>query len=177
MITLEVGKEERYDSTSNQFVYTEGATIRFEYSLKALYDWESKWKKAFLKGDLTDEEWFDFFMTMALDPIDEEHLTTDVQRSLTDYIQDTNTATTFSSSSHGGKSAKPKLYTSEEIYALMFSAGVDLEFESRNLNRLLVILKVINAFNSPSKKMSKEDVMKQNHELNRARRAKYNTKG
>lgn len=178
MITLEIGNQEFYNSETKEFEYTEGTTIRFEYSLKAMYDWEAKWRKPFLKGDRTEEELLDFYMTMALDPIQLDHLTTDVQRALANYMQDTPTGTKFSSSTiNSGSKAKSKIYSAEEIYALMASAGVDIIFENRHINRLLIVLRIIGEYNSPPKKMSKDEVMKQNRSLNEQRKAELKTKG
>jgi hypothetical protein len=180
VITIDLGNIEYYDSSSNQFIYENGGVVRFEYSLKVVYDWEAKWKKPFLKGELTEQEIIDFYMMMALDPIDDRFLTSEVMARLADYIQDTNTATTFSSGQDGqggGSSNKPKIYTAEELYALMFSAGVPLDFENRNLNRLLVILRIIASYNNPPKKMSKQDILRQNASLNAQRKAQMKTRG
>lgn len=178
MISIDLGTIEYYDGDSNQFVYDKGGVVRFEYSLKAIYDWENKWRKPFLKGGLTDEEIVDFYMRMALDPIKEEFITYDVKVVLAKYIDDSNTATTLSSINKGdGQSNTNKLYTSEELYALMFQANVPLEFENRNLNRLLVILRIVASYNSPPKKMSQEEIYKQNRELNAQRKAQLKSKG
>lgn len=178
MITIDLGTIEYYDSGSNQFVYDKGGIVRFEYSLKVIYDWESKWKKPFLKGNLTRDESLDFYMLMALDPIDKKFITEDVMLVLSKYIGESHTATTFTSSETGTSGiSKGKVYTAEELYALMITANVPIEFENRNLNRLLVILRVISAYNSPPKKMSKQDIYKQNAELNRQRKEMLKTKG
>lgn len=181
MISIDLGRIEYFDDETSTFVYEDGGIVRFEYSLKMLYDWESKWKKPFLKGGLTEQEWTDFCKMMALDDLNETFLTDDVKKILADYIQDTQTATTFSTpnDSQNGKktSGKPKIYTAEEIYALMFTAGVPLEFETRNLNRLLIVLKIIGNYNTPPKKMNKQDIMKQNKSLNAQRKAMLKTRG
>lgn len=178
MITLELGNNEHYDSDNNKFVYTDSKMVRFEYSLLTLYNWEGKWKRPFLKGgELTDQQLTDFYMEMALDPIDEEHLTTDVRQELADYILNTSTATKFTQTGEGNSKGSSKIFTAEELYALMFSAGVDVSFEERNLNRLLVVLNIIGSYNEPPKKMSQEDVLRQNAEINRQRRAELKTKG
>lgn len=169
-----------YDSESNQFVYEEVGIVRFEYSLKVLYEWEGKWRKSFLKGELTDDEWVDFCSMMALDPIDKKFITDDVVNILSKYVSDSSTATTFSSreGQNGSKgSTKGKLYTAEEIYALMVMANIPIEFEHRNLNRLLVILRVIQSYNAKPEKMSKQDVYRQNAQLNAARKKQMQTKG
>lgn len=184
MISIDLGKIEYYDDKTNQFEYEEIGVVRFEYSLKALYEWEGKWKKPFLKGELTEEETIDFFMTMALDPMEERFLTSDVAQKLSDYIADQSTATVFRTNKiddnrqNGYNNVKKaKVTTAEEVYATMFAAGVPLEFENRNLNRLMTILRVIGNNNNPPKKMSREDTLKQNAALNAQRRAKLKTKG
>ena len=162
-------------------MYEEGGIVRFEYSLKVLYDWEGKWKKPFLKGNLTDEEIIDFYRMMALDPIDIQFITEDVMQTLAEYVSDTHTATTFTSlpdGQNGNNSfSKSKVYTAEQLYALMFINHVPLEFESRNLNRLLTVLRVIGNYNTPPKKMTKQEIFKQNAELNRQRKEQLKTKG
>lgn len=145
-----------------------------------MYDWEFKWRKPFLKGDHTEEELFDFYKMMAIDPITDKSLTRDVMVKLSEYIGDPGTATTFSSfgsNQNDNIMARQKNYTAEELYALMIQAQVPLDFENRNLNRLMVILRIISNYNSPPKKMTREDVLRQNQELNRQRREQLKTKG
>lgn len=181
MITIDLGTLEYYDSDNNEFRYENGGIVRFEYSLKNIYDWEAKWRKPFLKGGLTNEELLDFCKMMALDPIDERFLTPIIIAKLADYIKDDSTATTFTTfpdGQNGNKTtSRGKVHTAEEIYAIMFSAQVPIEFETRNLNRLLVILRIIGAQNQPPKKMSREDILRQNRELNAQRKAQMKTKG
>lgn len=179
MITIDLGTREYYDDLENKFVYEDGGSVRFEYSLKALYEWEAKWLKSFLKGDLTNEELIDFYMTMALDPIEKRFINEDVKDQLYEYIKESHSATTFSSheGQNGNKTLNGKILTSEELYALMIMAGVPIEFENRNLNRLLIVLRVISAYNAPPKKMDKSDIYKQNAQLNAARKKQYQTKG
>jgi len=178
MLTIDLGSLEYFDSDKNEFVYEYGGIVRFEYSLKAIYEWEGKWKKPFLKGELTYNEMIDLYKLMALDEFDPKFLSEEVANEISEYILSTNTATKFSDSKGGNAGvAKNKIHTSEEIYAMMFSAGIPLDFENRNLNRLLTILRVISVQNTPPKKMSKEDVLKQNAELNRQRKAQMRTKG
>lgn len=185
MILIEKPDSEEYDSESNEFIYTKGESARFEYSLKAVYEWEARWKKPFLpelERFITtvamDDEAIDFYKEMAISPISDNFLSIDVVQQLLRYINDPATATTFTSAPNtGGPSKKGKVNTSEEIYASMINAGVPLEFENRNLNRLLTILKIIAIANEPPKKMSKDDIFKQNSSLNAQRKAMMNSKG
>lgn len=182
MLLIDLGKVEYFNVETQQFEYEELGIIRFEYSLKVLYDWEGVWKKAFLDNNvkLSKEEIIDFYFRMALDPFDPKHLTREIMTKLSQYITDSNTATKFRTVDDKGSgrvNKQSKVYSSEEIYSMMFNSQIPLEFEHRNLNRLLVILKVISINNSPPKKMSKADVVNQNAKLNAERKAKYNTKG
>lgn len=146
-----------------------------------MYDWESKWKKPFLKGKLTHEETLDFYMMMAIDPIKAEFLTDKVMGILNNYLHDSQTATTFSTGQNGqnGNNSlnKGKILTAEELYVMMFAAGIPLEFENRNLNRLLTILRITAARNGKPEKMNKQDILRQNAMLNAQRKAQYKTKG
>lgn len=178
MLKIDLGEIEYFDSGKNEFVYEKGGTVRFEYSLKAVYEWEGRWKKPFLKGELTYDEMMDFYKTMALDDYDDKFINEDVSLKISEYISLTNTATVFNEGFGKSQSTvKSKTNTSEEIYAMMFSAGIPLEFENRNLNRLLTILKIISIQNNPPKKMSKQDVLKQNANLNKQRKAAMQTNG
>lgn len=180
MLTMDLGTMEYYDGNENEFKYDEIGVVRFEYSLKVLYEWEAKWRKPFLSGDRTDEELLDFYKMMALDPVKDEAFTEEVMTRLSEYIADTNTATKFSStnnSQNGVGTPRIKDYTSEEIYALMFMNNIPLEFETRNLNRLLTVLRIIAAYNSPPKKMTQEEILQHNREINRKRREQLKTKG
>lgn len=178
MLTIDLGTLEYFDVGTNEFTYETGGIVRFEYSLKAVYEWEGKWKKPFLKGELTYAEMIDFYKSMALDDFDIKFINDEVVKIISDYILHTNTATKFSDiQSTNTVNAKNKIHTSEEIYAMMFSASIPLEFENRNLNRLLTILRVISVNNNPPKKMTKEEILKQNANLNSQRKSQMNTKG
>lgn len=171
---------ETYDSESNTFKYSDVQTVRFEYSLKAIYNWEGKWQKPFLKGEHTGEQWIDFYLDMALDPVDVTFFTEKILLELARYITSTNTATkfnTYGQEAAGQTIKKGKFETSEEIYSMMITAGIPIEFEERNFNRLMVILKIHSNAHNPPKKMSKEDVMKQNANLNEQRKKQMQSKG
>jgi hypothetical protein len=178
MLTIDLGTLEYFDVGINEFIYETGGIVRFEYSLKAIYEWEGKWKKPFLKGELTYDEMIDLYKCMALDEFDMKFINDEVAKIISDYILNTNTATKFSDiKSTNTANTNNKIHTSEEIYAMMFSAGIPLEFENRNLNRLLTILRVISVQNNPPKKMNKEEILRQNANVNSQRKSQMNTKG
>lgn len=178
LLTIKTEEVELFDSDKGEFYSEPSKTIRFEHSLKAIYDWEGIWKKSFIKGELSPEEWLSYYKLMALDPIEYVDLTPEVIRQIATYVSDPQTATVFSThgtGQNGGNSGKT--LTSEEIYDMMFAAKIPLEFETRNFNRLMTILRIHGTKRSEPKKMSKQDVMRQNKELNKMRKQNLQTKG
>lgn len=178
MIKIDLGTIEIYDDNTNQFEIIDGGVVSFEYSLKAIYDWEGKWKKPFLKGELNEEELRDFYKFMAIDKLDDRFLTNDVMNILSKYISDSKTATTFTSHGNSQNGSRTLSYkTAEEFYAMMAMNGIPLDFENRNFNRLITILRIIAHKNEPPKKMSKDDIYRQNRELNKMRKEQLKTRG
>lgn len=165
-----------YDSVANTFSISTGGTYLFEHSLKSISEWEAIYKKPFLSDTKshTDAEMAHYCRLMAVNeapPI--ELFTSKNYRELIEYIKDPQTATTISSSKHTGPR---RIITSEVVYAMMVEAGVPFECQYWNINRLLVLLNVIEARRNP-KKMSQAEVYKQNVDLNAERKARLNTRG
>lgn len=180
MLTITFKETEYYDETTNTFLNLPEKTVDFEFSLIAIARWEQKWKIPFLSTqmEIGDIRLIDFYPMMSLDPTLSPLYLDDVAMSaLSFYMNDKRSATIFTSQNESNVNTRGKIYTAEELYALMFMNGIDLELENRNLNELLNILRIISHYNSPPKKMSKEDIFKQNRELNAKRKAEYNTKG
>lgn len=178
LLSMDLGTLDYYDSENEEFVYKEIGVVNFEYSLRAVYDWEAIWKKPFLNGSHSHEELTSFYQLMADRDIEIDAITHDVSEALAKYIGDSQTATKFTEvEGQNGYKGRSKVTTSEEIYALMAESHIPLEFENRNLNRLLTILRVLASRNSPKKKMSRDDILRQNASLNAQRKAMYNSKG
>lgn len=167
-----------YDSEKNTFHTIKGGRFSFEYTLNSISQWEADYKKAFLTSNLTEDDLKSYYPYMCLDEgITKSHITQPIYAQLTEYIGDPRTATVIGSSGSGTSVTGAKTITSELIYSMMVAAGVPFEAEYWNLNRLLVLLEVISIQNKPKEKMTKEDIYKQNRELNAKRKAKFNTKG
>ena len=71
------------------------------------------------------------------------------------------------------KGSKPSrdIITSEIIYYWMAANQIPIEFEHWHISRLMTLLRVCANHNEPPKKMSQSQVMRQNAQLNAARRA------
>lgn len=177
MITLTIEDVELFDSTKNEFYIIKGGVFSFRHSLKAVSLWEADFKKPFMTTELTKDELKSYCVYMCLDPgLSQAHITDSVYKKLTDYINDSRTATRIRRENTSGVSSVQTI-TSELIYSMMVAAGVPFETENWNLNRLLVLLDVISVQNKPKEKMSREDIYKQNRRLNEKRKQELNTKG
>ena len=180
MITLHIEAMEFYNDESNEFETYDSAIVKFEYSLAAVAEWEAKWTIPFLNTELAinDPKFIDFCLCMTLDKsLKPEQITPSIALGLSDYIKEPQTATTFSDRLQDSDTKSGKVYSSEEIYALMFMNSVPIELENVNLNRLLVILKIISIYSNPPKKMSKQEVLNENRSLNEKRKKELNTRG
>lgn len=175
---------EGWDEEKQEFVEPVTVTIELENSLVALAEWESKWCKAFLAdNNKTDEETLDYIRCMTLTPnVDPDiynHLTKENINQVNKYIESPMTATHISDNSgaskgHGGSK---DTVTSELIYYWMISLNIPKDFERWHLNRLITLIKVCEAKNSPAKTRSGKDTARQYAAMNAARRKKHNSRG
>ena len=76
-----------------------------------------------------------------------------------------------------GKGPKGETITAELIYYWMVTLNIPFECQKWHLNRLITLVEICSIKNQPQKKMSKGEILRQNRELNAARRAKYKTRG
>ena len=173
MLEIQTPEKEFYDEVTNTFISIRSNRYKFEHSLISISKWESITCRPFLSSDKSTEDMYLYFSCMCFDPnFKVEYLSYENIRELTTYIDEPHTATTIKSTNDKSK----KIITSEVIYAMMVDSNVPFECEKWNLNRLLILINVISARRNP-KKLSRQEVYKQNTELNKARRARLNTKG
>ena len=178
-ITVTIPERELYDEANNQFIEVKSKTITLEHSLLSISKWESKWHKPFFSDNQkTKEEMLDYFRCMTISGTIEPKLYYGLSKQnvkeITDYIADSMTATTIKRTD---KKKNKEIITSEVIYYWMVAFNIPFSCEKWHINRLLTLIEIANIKNQPQKKMSKSAIMRQNHSLNQARRAKYNTKG
>lgn len=190
MLTLDVPSSELYDEEHNEFIEIPGRTIKLEHSLISLSKWESKWNIPFLDDTVnskTPEQLIDYIKCMTIGPLQEDAfyytIPSDVINTITKYIGDPMTATSFSSDKNkkiggSGSSHRGTKLTSEVIYYDMIALGIPFECEKWHLNRLFTLIRVCSIKNNPNgKKMTKNQVMRRNSALNAQRKAKLHTKG
>ena len=181
MLTITVPASEQWDELKQEFVYTKECTLELEHSLVSLYKWESKWCKPFnSKNEKTYEETIDYIRCMTLtqnvDPNVYYGLTSENVKQVEAYILAPMTATTISR--RNNKTFGPKeTSTSELIYYWMIALNIPFECQKWHLNRLITLIEVRKNKNSPPKKLSRNELLMRNTELNAQRRKALNSKG
>ena len=184
MLELKVPSYEVFDESTNEFVTVDEVTLQFEHSLVSLSKWEAKYKKPFLSGHKdhakTNEELQDYLRMMVLNDIDFDifdKLRAEDVRKIEQYIADPQTATTIRSKPVPTNSIQKELVTSELVYYWMVSLQIPFETQYWHLNRLIMLIQVINHKNTPPKKLGGGSLASQRRALNAQRKSAYGTNG
>lgn len=179
MLIITIPESEYYDESNEEFIIYKEQVLQLEHSLVSISKWESKWCKPFLsKEDKPAEEIIDYVRCMTIT----QNVAPDVYYRLTEnnlmeinkYIDSPMTATTFHDDSRGGNR---EIITSEIIYYWMVTFNIPFECQKWHLNRLLTLIRVCNIKSNPPKKMSKNEILRRNRELNEARKQSLKTRG
>ena len=180
MLRITIPEFEIFDEVKEEFIYIKSQTLQLEHSLVAISKWESKWHKPFLgTEEKTQEETLDYIRCMTITQNVNKFvylgLTNELLSQITDYIGDSQTATWFRND--GSNANNGEIVTSELIYYWILALGIPSEYQKWHLNRLLTLIRVCNVKNAPPKKMNSREIARRNSEINKARRAKWNTRG
>ena len=180
MLELHVPGKELFNDDTQEFLIIPGTTLKLEHSLLSVSKWESKWKKSFLNAkDMSGKEFISYIKCMTIGTLPASNIYDNIDyrtlKTIKDYIDDPMTATTFGNMAQ--KKPSREIITSELIYYWMIEYGIPFECEKWHLNRLLTLIRVCGVKSSSGKNMSKKDIMKQNAQLNAARRKALGTKG
>lgn len=178
-------KNDLYNEVTDEFLPPiKGAKLQLEHSLISLHDWEARWHKPFLgKNEKTYDEIIDYIRCMTIAPknVDQriyQYIPKKEFKRIIDYINDPMTATWFSDHTNMlGPKNRRETVTAEIIYYWMVTSGIPYECRKWHLNQLLTLIKVISLKNAPEKKMSSQEAAAYRAAQNKARRAKYNSKG
>ena len=186
MLTIRLEPSEETDIWSDelqQFVHKDafgGCVLNLEHSLISISKWEAKWHVPFIATkEKTEEQTIHYIECMTINhdiPANAySHLSVKNIQDISEYINNPMTATTIKETPGARKSRE--IVTSEVIYYWMIALQIPFECEKWHLNRLMQLIAVCNEKNTPAKKLSKQEIIERNKELNAARRKKYNTKG
>lgn len=158
-----------------------GGDIELEHSLYTVAAWEAKWKKPFAnKKGLTHEEFLDYIKNCMCQTKDIPAkawlaLTTNDVKKISNYMEDPMTATTVKH--QNGSKRGGSFVTSELIYFYMASYNIPWECEHWHLNRLMTLIDVCAAKNTPQKKMGKKDAARSQAAQNAKMRKMLGSKG
>lgn len=173
--------DEFYDENTNEFFRIKETKLTLEHSLVSVSKWESIWHIAYLTDKKkTTEQVLSYIecmtITQNVDKRIYKALSNEVIKEITEYINNPMTASSIVEIP-GSRQTTNETVTSELIYYWMFKLGIPKDCEKWHLNRLLTLIKIYGAKEQPPKKMSKNEILKQNNALNAKRRARMRSRG
>lgn len=176
MLTITVQPRKFFNEQTSSFYVVKGATLSLEHSLYSIQKWESKWNKPFLsKKSKSQEELLDYIRCMTVTKNVDESIyfaimrDTNIINQIVNYIDSPMTATYVSEDKKAKRNTE--IVTAELIYFWMISYGIPFECKFWHINQLLMLIRVCERKNSPSK-MSKREALERTAAINKARRAR-----
>lgn len=179
-VCIPAGSEAYNSVTDEIFSVDKDCYIVLEHSLVSLHKWEQKWHDAFLDKRLTKtpEQILHYLHCMTLTKNVDPRLYYLIPKSegerIKKYIEDPMTATKLSINE---RHTRTEIKTAEVIYSDMIQLGIPYECRKWHLNSLLMLIQTCAEKQKPEKQMSRSAILSQNRALNKARRAKWNSKG
>lgn len=153
--------------------------LQFEHSLLSLSKWESKNKKPFMSIQRQATDLIDYFQDMLLTPgIDPQvvyELSPAQLEELANYINDSQTASSVPNDAASRPSNEQ--LTSELIYAWMVGLEIDFRAEAWHLNRLMMLIQIVNYKRQPPKKRKPAEVWSDWQQENERRKKFFKSKG
>lgn len=178
MLNIRIKPIELFDDDKQEFINIEEQDILLEHSLVSISKWESKWHKPFISSSKTNDELIDYIRCMIISDNNDKniykYLSNENLNEINEYISDSMTATTFFEQNNN---SRKEIITSELIYFWMVSFNIPIQCENWHLNRLLTLIRICSIKNTPAKKMSKNEIMSRNAQLNAMRKQTLHTKG
>lgn len=180
MLEIKIEGGELYDDNTWEFIQIKPQILKLEHSLLSVSKWESKWHKALLEDEKTNEETLDYIRCMTINQVDPMvyfFLSEDNIKEIQDYVNNPMTASTITDRSPGGKPRRR--ITSELIYYWMVALQIPFECEKWHLNRLLTLINITYIMNKPEKenRMSPGETFERMKIMNEANRKKYKLHG
>lgn len=182
MLRIIIEGDEHYNEETNTFETVNDVVLDLEHSLISLSKWESIYQKPFLApGEKSSEEIFGYLKAMIVTPdVDPDVLYRCTQKHITqiqEYIDSSQSATTFGVMPE--RRGPSEVITSELIYYWIVSFNIPFDCQYWHLNRLFSLIRICNIKNSGGKgrKMSRNEIVMRNRELNAKRRAELGTSG
>lgn len=182
MLQLLVTGEPIWDEEKEEFLPAmKDYTLHLEHSLLSISKWEEIYEKPFLSTEKDLEMIKVYAKCMSINKVPDEvyeHLTIENINEISAYIEAKKTATWFSDreGAHSSGKMNGEVITSELVYYWMIEMGIPVEFQKWHLNRLLTLIRVVSVKRDP-KAGKQKMTLAERKALNKARQAKYHTKG
>lgn len=182
MFKLTVSGKRQWDEEKEEFIpEIKDQTLQLEHSLISVFKWEAIYHKPFLSTQKDLEMIKTYAKCMTINNVPEniyERLTADDLNKISEYIEDNQTATWFSDGkgAHTNGRMNGEIITAEIVYYWMIQMNIPVEFQKWHFNRLLTLIRVISVKNDP-KAGKQKMTADQRRALNKARQAKYHTRG
>lgn len=171
-----------YNEETNKFITTPETTLTLRHSLISISEWEMKYGVPYMKRnrEWTEEQTLYYLkcMTVGDIPGDEVYLAIPriIQADIQAYVNADMTATVVEDISNSRKNNNQEV-TSELIYAWMILLQIPpIPFETWHLNRLLTLIKTVNAEQAPKKKKSEREILNAYADINERNKAKFASK-
>lgn len=184
MLQLVISGEKMWDPDKEEFIpATKDYILQMEHSLLSISKWEAIYHKPFLSTKLDVETIRSYAKCMTINNVPDivyEKLTPSHIEKMAEYIENSMTATWFSDNKPAhqkGISPNGEIITAELVYYWMISFNVPVEFQKWHLNRLLTLIRVLSIKNDPKGGKSRRMSNEERRALNKARQAKYHTRG
>lgn len=154
--------------------------LQFEHSLLSLSKWEARTKKAFMATHTkSNEDMIDYYGDMLMTPgVRAEviyELPPQVLTDLNDYINDSQTAAKAPESDAKGSAG---VVTSDLIYSWLVLSKIPIHpTETWHLNRVMMLINLVQAAHQPPKKKSRGERLAQWAATNEANKKFFKSKG
>lgn len=174
MLNIFIKGRKIFHEKTSEFYNIKDTHLKLEHSLISVSKWEEKYHKPFLSKDKkTIEETIDYIRCMTLNNNVDDNVydllsDNDINR-IIEYIDENRTATIIYDLSPNRKKSK-KIITSEWIYYEMIMFHIPPEYQKWHLSRLMALIEICDAENSPSKKMTEQETLAYYNKLNKQRK-------
>ena len=177
-VTIE-GKQ--FVDNDNNIISEPSDVLVLEHSLISISKWEAIWKKPYLESfkESSNEELYSYIQCMVIKGNADMSVLRRIKRSqyekILDYINDSMTATTVKKKEND--MSVSNFTTSELIYAWMVQLQIPWEAQKWHLNRLMMLISVLDRMNQPAKKRSEKQLISDYAKINAMNRARFKSKG
>lgn len=180
-LTITIPGGELFDNETQKFTDLPSTVLVLEHSLISISKWEAIWKKPWLndKYEKTNDELYSYIQCMIIKGNADDKvvrcITRDEYIKILRYIDDPMTASTVNKKKKNNSSNN--FVTSELIYAWMVQFRIPPEYQKWHLNRLMMLINILDELNQDPKKKSEAELIRDYKQINERNKKLFHTKG